>query len=48
MLAKMFALGRVNKPPVMNAAFVFIKQHVVTVKVNAFAKASFESVAPSS
>ena len=42
MLAKMFALGMLNKPSVMNAAFVFIKQHVVVVKVNAFAKAGLE------
>merc|ERR1719330_1186811 len=41
-LAKLAALGVLNKPPVMNAAFVFIKPHAVTDKVKALAKAGLE------
>jgi len=35
-------LAKLNKPPVQNAAFVFIKPHAVTDKVKALAKAGLE------
>jgi len=41
-VAKLAVLAKLNKPPVLNAAFVFIKPHAVTDKVKALAKAGLE------